>query len=187
MPTPNSSLQWPIPLKAVELIAQAEGCRLKAYRCPAGVWTCGWGETVGVSPVTAWTQAEADDRLLQSLTGLSLKVLGVCSREPAPNELGVMCSLAYNIGMGAFAKSTVLRAHNAGDHQAAARAFSLWDKATVRGVLQDPALADLIYQSVTRRARKGLAEYVGERVLMAAAVLIVASVMAWSWVTGHVK
>lgn len=134
--TPDPSLTWPIPAAAVELIASSEGCRLKAYRCPAGVWTCGWGETVGVSPVTAWTQAEADARLLESLTGLSLKVIAVCTREPAPNELGAMCSLAYNIGMGAFAKSTVLRAHNAGDSQAAARAFSLWDKATVRGVLQ---------------------------------------------------
>lgn len=32
-----------IPLAAVELIADAEGLRLKAYRCPAGVLTCGWG------------------------------------------------------------------------------------------------------------------------------------------------
>ena len=42
---PNPSLAWPIVMAGVALIAQAETCRLKAYRCPAGVWTCGWGET----------------------------------------------------------------------------------------------------------------------------------------------
>jgi lysozyme len=40
-----------------------------------------------------------------------------------------MASLAYNIGLEAFAKSTVLKRHNAGDRQAAARAFALWNKA----------------------------------------------------------
>jgi lysozyme len=48
-----------------------------------------------------------------------------------------MTSLAYNIGLAGFKKSTVLKAHNRGDHQAASRAFGLWNKATVNGVLTD--------------------------------------------------
>ena len=55
-----------------------------------------------------------------------------------------MVSLAFNIGMGSrarniagFETSTVLRKHNEGDRQAAARAFGLWNKARVRGVLEE--------------------------------------------------
>jgi len=53
-----------------------------------------------------------------------------------PNQLGALVSLAYNIGLEALAGSTVLRRHNAGDHEAAARAFALWNKARVKGQLQ---------------------------------------------------
>lgn len=122
-------------MPAVALIAEREGCRLRAYRCPAGVWTCGWGETEGVMPDTAWTQEEADGRFCQSLTRYAAQVLAMCTEHPAPNQLGALTSLAYNIGPAALAKSTVLAAHNRGDWQSAARAFSLWDKARVNGVL----------------------------------------------------
>lgn len=133
---PNKSLAWPICWDAVELIARSEGCRLRAYRCPAGVWTCGWGETAGVTPATAWTQAEADQRLLASLQEYAARVQEMCADPPTENELGALVSLAYNIGLEALRKSTALRCHNAGDGQAAARAFALWNKARVRGVLQ---------------------------------------------------
>lgn len=123
-------------MPAVALIAEREGCRLKAYRCPAGQWTCGWGETEGVTPDTAWTQDEADRRLCASLTKRAGMVAALCKEPPTPNQLGAMTSLAYNIGTGAFGKSTVLRCHNSGDWQAAARAFGLWNKARVSGVLQ---------------------------------------------------
>lgn len=133
---PNPDLPWPICQTAVELIAASEGCRLKAYRCPAGVWTCGWGETAGVTPSTAWTQDEADQRLLASLQDYTAQVQEMCTVPPTENELGALVSLAYNIGVEALRKSTALRQHNAGDAQAAARAFALWNKARVRGVLQ---------------------------------------------------
>lgn len=134
-PLPDLTLPWPIPLPAVALIAEREGCRLRAYRCPAGVWTCGWGGTDGVTPATTWTQAEADQRLCSSLTTRALQVAAACTQHPSPHQLGAMVSLQYNIGAAAFAGSTVLRAHNRGDWQAAARAFTLWDKARVNGVL----------------------------------------------------
>lgn len=132
----NPSLPWPIPDQAVEMIARAEGLRLKAYRCPAGVWTCGYGETAGVTPQTAWTAEEAERRLCDSLTTFTAKARALCVNAPTDNELGALVSLAYNIGIEALRKSTVLRCHNSGDCQAAARAFSLWDKAKVNGALQ---------------------------------------------------
>lgn len=135
MMLPDRNLPWPVPMAAVALIAEREGCRLRAYRCPAGVFTCGWGETEGVTPDTVWTQAEADRRLCESLTRRAGEVRAVCTEAPTPNQLGAMLSLQYNIGQAAFARSSVLRAHNRADWPAAARAFHLWDKARVNGVL----------------------------------------------------
>lgn len=132
---PDPALPWPLPLPAVALIAEREGCRLRAYRCPAGVWTCGWGETSGVTPETVWDQAEADRRFCASLTRYTAQVLAMCTEHPAPNQLGALVSLAYNVGPAALQRSTVLAAHNRGDWQSAARAFSLWDKARVAGAL----------------------------------------------------
>jgi len=138
-PLPNPDLPWPVPLAAVELIANYEGLRLQAYRCPAGILTCGWGETQGVSSKTVWTKEHADERLCESLNVLSEQVRDLCTLMPTANELGAMVSLAYNIGLGGLKKSTVLWAHNAGDRQSASRAFGLWNKAKISGVLQELA------------------------------------------------
>lgn len=138
---PNPNLPWPMPLSAVAFLAEQEGCRLKAYRnFPGEPWTCGWGETEGVTADTVWTQEYADQRFCDSLRPYVACVLEECTATPNDNELGAMVSLAYNIGRGwrgktkpkgakdGFRQSTVLRRHNAGAKKDAAQAFSLWDK-----------------------------------------------------------
>lgn len=132
---PDPALPWPIPLDGVALIAEHEGCRLRAYRCPAGVWTCGWGETDGVGPRTAWTQQIADQRLLDAIGERAAAVEAMCTVPPNEHQLAALVSLAYNIGLQALRGSSVMRAHNAGDHAAAGRAFALWNKARVQGRL----------------------------------------------------
>ena len=149
-PLPDPNLPWPIPLGGVEEIATSESLRLKAYRCPAGVWTIGWGETEGVRPGDRCTKEQADRWLLEDLIDRVKAVRALCTNEPDDNELAAMTSLAYNIGNAAFAKSTVLKRHNAGDRQAAARAFALWNKA------RNPATGQLeVLDGLTaRRARE---------------------------------
>jgi GH24 family phage-related lysozyme (muramidase) len=129
MSLPNKHLDWPIPYEAVCLVADTEGLRLEAYLCPAGVLTIGRGRTRGVKQFDTCTVAMADQWLCEDLTEFRDGVLKHVTRTPTPNQLGAMTSFAYNIGLGGFARSTVLRMHNAGDHQAAARAFALWNKA----------------------------------------------------------
>lgn len=141
---PNPALDWPIAWAAVEEIARSEGCRLKAYRCPAGQWTIGWGHTDGVRPGDTLTQEQADQTLCIDLKLFTEAVRSMMTREPSDNELGAMVSLAYNIGREGFRKSTVLRKHNEGDTQSAARAFGLWNKS------KGQALAGL----TARRARE---------------------------------
>lgn len=149
-PLPDPALPWPISKAGVYEIANSEGLRLRAYRCPAGRWTCGWGETDGVGPTTQWTKEYADERLCDSLGDLAEQVRVLCTDAPTDNELAAMVSLAYNIGPTAFARSTVLRQHNAGNRQAAARAFALWNKA------RNPRTGQLevLHGLTARRARE---------------------------------
>jgi lysozyme len=128
-------VKWPIHRDAVRLIATSEDCYLVAYLCPAKVWTCGWGETDGVRQGTRWTQEHADERFRMSLEHFADEVLGMLKQPASEHQLGALVSLAYNIGLGALRKSTVLRLHNAGDFAGAARAFGLWNKARVNGAL----------------------------------------------------
>lgn len=132
---PARNFEWPIPWTAVALLAMAESLRLKAYLCPAKVWTIGWGETEGVVPGMVWTKQHADERLCQELAKYVDAVRKLCKVAPNENQLGAFVSLAYNIGLAAFKKSTVLRQYNAGNYAAAARAFALFNKATVDGKL----------------------------------------------------
>src|SRR6218665_2994698 len=99
MLSPNKSLPWPIVWAGVQLIALAEGCRLRAYLCPANVWTCGWGDTKNVTSTTVWTQSEADSKFCDSLTVFAGRVRALCTRAPMPTELAALTSLAYNIGL----------------------------------------------------------------------------------------
>lgn len=153
MQLPEPDLPWPITMAGVALIAEAEqgpggGVALAAYKCPASVWTCGWGETAGVGPKTRWTKAFADQRFCDSLAERAEAVRAMVTVETTDNQLAAMVSLAYNIGNAGLSTSSVLRAHNRGDHAAAARAFALWNKAKVGGVLA------VLPGLVTRRARE---------------------------------
>lgn len=157
---PDPSLPWPIPMDAVRLIAESEGLRLNAYKCPAGVWTCGYGETAGVGPKTIWTKDFSDQRFLDSLGERTEAVRAMVTVETSDNQLGALVSLAYNIGLGhdpsvhgpfvggGLRSSSVLKAHNRGDFAASARAFAMWNKARVNGKLA------VLPGLVTRRARE---------------------------------
>lgn len=140
MQLPDPSLPWPICMAGVALIAEKEqgpggGVALKAYRCPAGIWTAGWGETDGVGPKTVWTKAYADQRFCDSLGERAEAVQAICTVPPNASQLAALTSFAYNCK--GWEASSVIKAHNRGDHLAAARAFGLWNKARVRGVLSE--------------------------------------------------
>ena len=146
--TPNQKLAWPIAYEAVLEIARSEGCKLRAYRCPSGVPTLARGRTRGVKMGDTCTQEQADSWFVEDLTEFTDGVQRALKRDASENELGAMVSLAYNIGLAGFAKSTVLKKHNEGDRQSAARAFGLWNKARINGVLQ------VVDGLTSRRARE---------------------------------
>lgn len=107
-----------------------EQCRLKAYKpTPNDVWTCGWGATTGVTRDTVWTQAEADARFARDLERFGNNVAAHLGSVPTTQgQYDAMVSFSYNVGIGAFAESTLLRKHRDGDTYGAALEFSKWTK-----------------------------------------------------------
>ena len=117
------------------LITQSESIRLKAYFCPAGVPTIGRGHTKGITAQMVrdgyTITIEQEQRLFNDdMQEWEAGVLRLLTRTPNENQLAAMVSLAFNIGLSAFASSSVLKAFNRGDDQAAYRAFGLWNKIT---------------------------------------------------------
>ena len=117
--------------RGMELIKRNEKLRLKAYldNPNEGVWTIGWGHTgPEVYEGLEWTKKKCISQLEFDLEKFERGVLAVCKREPNENQLAAMVSLAFNIGLGAFKNSTVLKMHNAGKWAEAANAFGMWKK-----------------------------------------------------------
>jgi lysozyme len=75
------------------------------------------------------TQAECDDRLLRELTPYESAVWSATGGNVTQNEFNALTSFSWNVGIAGMQKSSVIKAHNKGDKQAAARAFGLWNKA----------------------------------------------------------
>lgn len=113
----------------LSIIRQFEGCKLKAYLCPAGVWTIGWGRTTNVKRGDICSQEQADKWLVQEYDAFEKKVRALVKVPVTANQLGALVSFAYNIGTGALGSSTLLKKLNAGDYVGAAGQFARWNKA----------------------------------------------------------
>jgi len=117
--------------KCADLIKSFEQCRLKAYMpTPNDVPTIGWGSTgPDIKLGMTWTQQQADERFASDLAKFGAKVAADLGTAPTTQgQFDAMTSLAYNIGEGAFSKSTLLKRHLAHDYDGAAAQFAVWNK-----------------------------------------------------------
>lgn len=112
--------------RCVSLVKQFEGYSATAYKCPAGVWTIGYGTTSGVSPGDRVTATEADALLRQELSEAAECVEDLVNPALTQNAFDALCSFVYNVGRGAFAGSTMLKHINAARMAAAANEFDRW-------------------------------------------------------------
>lgn len=119
----------------INLIKDFEGFRAETYLDAVGVPTIGYGTTamagVGIEPRAGMkvTEQQAEAYLLKTVEKFAAQIVPSIKRPTNDNEFGAMVSLAYNIGPGAFKRSSVLRHFNAGDKSRAADAFLMWNKA----------------------------------------------------------
>lgn len=117
----------------LNLIKEFEGCKLKAYKCPAGVWTIGYGWTQGVKEGDVWNQQMAERMLVEGVNPFERAVLQAIGDKPTTqNQFDAMVSLCYNVGPANFQKSSVVRYHRDGNFSKAAESFLLWNKAAGR-------------------------------------------------------
>ncbi|MCT8350166.1 lysozyme [Photorhabdus temperata] len=115
--------------KGLKALKGYEGCNLTAYRCPAGVWTIGYGHTRGVKPGDVVTEQQAEQFLLDDLAPVYLTIEANVKVPLTQGQLDALCSFIFNCGTGAFVRSTLLKKLNAGDYRGAVGQFMEWNKA----------------------------------------------------------
>lgn len=83
----------------LNLIKQFEGCRLTSYKCPAGVWTIGYGHTGNVTFGQTIAQADADKLLVTDIEKYEMKVNKYYDKYKwNQNEFDALVSFAFNVG-----------------------------------------------------------------------------------------
>ena len=115
----------------VDIICDFEGKRLVAYDDGVGVWTIGFGTTIypngiKVKKGDTCTEAQAKSYMAHDLKKFEQAVNGAVNIPLNQNQFDALVSLAYNIGTGAFNKSTLVKKLNAGDIRGAADQFDVW-------------------------------------------------------------
>lgn len=122
----------------IYLMHKYESCKLTAYKCPAGVWTIGYGETgPHVTEGMSITQEQADSlfeiRLSSEFEPGIMRLLG--KTKVLQCQFDALVCFAYNVGISALRGSTLLRMLKSGDVEGAADQFLRWDKAAGKRML----------------------------------------------------
>lgn len=123
---------------AIDIIKEFEGFKAEAYLdelAKPPVWTIGYGTTeragVGIVPRPGMviSREQAETYLQLTVDKFARQMVPHIKRPINENQFGAFVSLAYNIGPGAFQRSSALRRFNEGDIEGAANAILLWNKA----------------------------------------------------------
>lgn len=142
--------------EGVALLKHFEGLRLKAYRDAVGVWTIGYGSTgQHVRSGLSITAPVAEALLLEDLERFEEGVIQTLRDTgcdyPSQNQFDALVCFTFNLGLGAWRKSTMLKRLIARDYAGAADQFLRWDKAGGKTLL-----------GLTRRRRAERALFLGD-------------------------
>ena len=119
---------------AVAAICGFEGYREYAYKDVAGVPTIGYGTTKGVKMGDKTTRQEAKAFLVRDASGMAKQMQTLIKVPLYQHEWDSLVSIVYNIGIGNFKKSTLLKKLNAGDYAGACGQLKRWTYAGGRKV-----------------------------------------------------
>ncbi len=124
--------------KGLQLIEKYEGCRLEAYKCPAGVWTIGVGHTGTVQGKKVKqgmkiTYSHAIKILNTDLKKFEAFVNQYVQVKVTQNQFDALVSFCFNVGPGNLKKSTLLKKLNQKDYEGASAEFLKWNKGDVDG------------------------------------------------------
>ena len=130
----------------IQLTERFEGCRLAAYPDTGGVWTIGYGHTHGVIESMTCTLEQAQIWLERDIQAAADAVNRLVLISLKQSEFDALVDFVFNLGAGAFARSTMLKDINAGNLAAAALQFPLWDRDAGR------VLAGLLHRRLAEEA-----------------------------------
>ncbi len=122
----NSNKPTKISQAGIDLIKRWEGFRSKAYLCPAGVWTIGYGHTKTATKGMCISKYEAEELLKSDLEYFESCVSRLVEVKLTQGQCDALVSFCYNIGVNALNKSTLLRLVNQNKFGAAADEFDRW-------------------------------------------------------------
>jgi len=132
---------------ALEMIKHHEGVRLRAYRCPARLWTIGVGHVIDQNHIkvpfaqrlelalpAGWdrpfSMEEVDAILAKDLESFERGVVRLCPGSlDNQSHLDALVSFAFNVGLGNLQRSTIRMRYNRADYSGAAESFMDWTKA----------------------------------------------------------
>ena len=117
----------------VKKVAEFEGLRTLAYKCPGGVWTIGYGHTAGVKPGQRCTRLQAEAWLREDLA-MAAREVEALGLDLAQGQAEALVDFVFNLGIGALEGSTLLKKIRAGAGTAEIQAeFRRWVYAGGRG------------------------------------------------------
>ena len=122
-----------------KLICHFEGCKLQAYKCPAGVWTIGYGQTgPNIKAGTVWTQSQADEELKKAMQKYWAEALKWSPNlaQASPSRQAAIIDFCYNCGIGNYQISSLLKSVNSRNWKQASQDILKWNKARVNGELK---------------------------------------------------
>lgn len=120
--------------KAIELIKDFESLQLKAYLCPANVWTIGYGHTRGVKPDDEISIYQAERYLRADLVQIERDINQLVRVPLTQGQYDALVSFVFNCGTRAFSTSTLLKKLNSRDYEGAANEFERWKFAKGRAL-----------------------------------------------------
>lgn len=121
--------------EGVDLVKKFEGCRLEAYQCAAGVWTCGYGSTRGVQKGDVWTQEKAETMLIDELEEYGSYVSDMVQVPLHQCQYDSLTSWTFNLGPTNLQSSSLLRVINERKYEEVPYQIKRWNK--VSGQVND--------------------------------------------------
>lgn len=103
-----------------------EGKKSAPYRDIAGIWTDCYGNTHNVNPQRIRSEKECADLARGELDALFSQIVKLVPITANDYDLAYMLSFSYNVGIGAFKRSTLLRKFNAGNKTGACKELFKW-------------------------------------------------------------
>ena len=134
--------------EGLELIKKFEGCKLKSYKCSAGVWTIGYGHTEGIKEGDIITPEEAEKLLRADVFKFERYVEDEVKVELEQNQFDALVAWTFNLGVGNLRSSTMLKELNNSKFDKVPSEMKRWNKAggkTLDGLIRRREAESLLF------------------------------------------